>query len=284
MPGLTQLAKAIQAEGAKAIVQIFHAGRMTNPLNNGGLEVVSASDIPSLRPGAVTPRPLEHVGILQVIEEFKTATLRAIQAGFDGIEIHGANTYLIQQFFSPHSNRRQDQWGGSLEKRYHFIEVLVDEILNVVKEHAQPDFIVGYRFSPEEFEEPGIRMADTLYLVDHLADKELDYLHLSSNDYQRLAVEADYQAKPLVAYIYEQIAGRLPLVSAGNITSGKDVDQTLQQAELVAVGQALIHDPDWGKKVLNGQETADLSQMKKVPRDQIEDGLYGYVNSNRLDK
>lgn len=106
IPKLSQLASEIKPNGAKAIVQIFHAGRMKSHLTNGGLTPVSASAVAAERENAEIPRALKDEEILQVIEDFKFATKRAIQAGFDGVEIHGANTYLIQQFFSPHSNRR----------------------------------------------------------------------------------------------------------------------------------------------------------------------------------
>ena len=89
---------------------------MANPKLNAGEQPISASPITALRPDAATPREMTTTQIEQMIDYFGDATRRAIQAGFDGVEIHGANTYLLQQFFSPHSNRRQDEWGGSREK------------------------------------------------------------------------------------------------------------------------------------------------------------------------
>ena len=83
---------------------------MANPKFNEGEQPISASPIAALRPDAVPPREMTHAQINQMIEDFGEATRRAIEAGFDGVEIHGANTYLLQQFFSPHSNRREDTW------------------------------------------------------------------------------------------------------------------------------------------------------------------------------
>lgn len=111
--------------------------------------------------------------------DFGEATRRAIQAGFDGIELHGANTYLLQQFFSPHSNRRTDKWGGSVEKRMTFALEVIKRVHETVEKYANRPFIVGYRISPEEIEEPGIRMADTLQFIDVLAEQPIDYLHVS---------------------------------------------------------------------------------------------------------
>lgn len=136
---------------------------MANPKFNEGEQPISASPIAALRPDAVPPREMTHAQINQMIEDFGEATRRAIEAGFDGIEIHGANTYLLQQFFSPHSNRREDTWGGSREKRTRFpIEVLT-KVQHVVAENEASHFIIGYRFSPEEIEEPGIRFEDTMF-------------------------------------------------------------------------------------------------------------------------
>ena len=93
----------------------------------------------------------EHEGLLRDIKA----------TGFDGVEIHGANNYLIQQFFSAQSNRRTDAWGGSLQNRLRFPLAVVDAVTAVRDRHAKPEFIIGYRFSPEEPGENGITMADT---------------------------------------------------------------------------------------------------------------------------
>lgn len=101
-------------------MQIYHAGRMAWPEINGGATPISASPVAALRPNAPVPREMTEEQILEMITMFGDATRRAIEAGFDGVEIHGANTFILQQFFSPHSNRREDQWGGSREKRAKF--------------------------------------------------------------------------------------------------------------------------------------------------------------------
>ncbi|MHC5372785.1 NADH-dependent flavin oxidoreductase [Enterococcus sp. LJL120] len=283
IPNLTKLATAIKAGGAKAILQIFHGGRMSPKNILNGAEPVSASAVAAERPGAPTPRALTGEEVLQVMADFKAATKRAVAAGFDGVEIHGANTYLIQQFFSPHSNRREDEWGGSLVRRFHFIDILVDEILAAGKEKST-DFIVGYRFSPEEYETPGIRMEDTLYLVDQLAEKNLDYLHVSLNEYQRVSVQKEFQEKSIVDYLQGKIAGRVPLVAVGGIEEAADVEALLNHADLAAVGQALIIDPDWGEKVLNQQPVHRVSDLDSASRTLRGTSLWDFVNTIRLDK
>ncbi|MFQ6734231.1 oxidoreductase [Virgibacillus tibetensis] len=121
IPGLAKLAATIHDQGAKAILQIYHAGRMARPdlLPDG--QPISASAVAPEREEAITPREMTEEEINETITAFGEATRRAIKAGWDGMEIHGANTYLIQQFFSPHSNRRTDQWRGSVQKRMNFL-------------------------------------------------------------------------------------------------------------------------------------------------------------------
>ncbi|MGE7910481.1 NADH-dependent flavin oxidoreductase [Lysinibacillus xylanilyticus] len=269
IPSLSRLASTIKRNGTKAILQLFHAGRMTDSKVLRGVQPVSASAIAAERPDAETPRELTEDEIYLLIEDFKKATERAIKAGFDGVELHGANTYVIQQFFSPHSNRREDQWGGSLEKRFNFINQLVDGVISVVDDSNVQDFIIGYRFSPEEYEEPGIKMADTIYLVDKLADKKLDYLHISLGDYKRVSVSEEYKEKSIMQYIHEKINGRLPLIGVGDVRTKEDAENILENAELVAVGRSLLIDPHWTSKVLEGKEDT----IRRVLADQDREEL-----------
>jgi 2,4-dienoyl-CoA reductase-like NADH-dependent reductase (Old Yellow Enzyme family) len=279
IPGLAKLASAIKKNGTKAILQIFHGGRMTDSKVLQGVQPVAPSAVPAERPNAETPRALEEVEIYEILDGFKKATERAIKAGFDGVELHGANTYLIQQFFSPHSNRRTDDWGGTLEKRFKFINELVDGVTSVVDQSGVKDFIVGYRFSPEEYEEPGIRLSDTLYLVDQLANKPLDYLHLSSNDYTKVSISEEFKDKPILAYIKETIDDRLPLIVAGDIRTKQDVEGALQTADLVAVGRSILIDPHWTQKILDDQESLIRTELSQYDREdlRISNGVWGFL-------
>ena len=136
IPGLRKLAETIQAKGSKAILQIYHGGRQSPPSLLPDGQPISASAVASEGAGKPVPREMTETEINHTIKAFGDATRRAIEAGFDGVEIHGANTYLLQQFFSPHSNRREDQWGGSLEKRMKFPLAVVDSVKKAVAEHA----------------------------------------------------------------------------------------------------------------------------------------------------
>ncbi len=283
---LSELAATIKVNGTKAFIQLFHAGRMTNSKILRGETPVSASAIKAERPQAELPRSLLTKEVYQVIEDFKLATIRAIKAGFDGVELHGANTYLLQQFFSPHSNRRTDIFGGSLEKRYHFIDLLTDEVIQTVKTHADRPFAIGYRFSPEELEEPGIKFSDTLFLVDKLADKSLDYLHVSLPDYTKISMQADYKEKTILTYLNETIHGRIPLIGVGNVRTETDVKAVLEQASLVAVGRFLILDPNWTIKIMTHKEHLIRREVTRAEGKTllIGNGLWEFLDVSMKDR
>ena len=143
---------------------------------------------------------------------FGEATRRAIEAGFDGVEIQGANTYLLQQFFSPHSNRRSDQWGGTMEKRMAFPLAVIESVKQSIAEHANAPFIIGYRVSPEEKETPGITMEDTLQLVDVLAEQELDYIHVSVRGFWDGSIRDEADMTSRVLLIQERVGHRVPII------------------------------------------------------------------------
>ncbi|HET6872451.1 MAG TPA: NADH-dependent flavin oxidoreductase [Sporolactobacillaceae bacterium] len=249
IPSLSRVAKAIKDKGAKAIIQLYHGGRLCPPELVPDGDIVSASAVASEREGAPTPRELTEDEIHSIIKDFGKATKRAIEAGFDGVEIHGANGYLLQQFFSPHSNRREDEWGGSVEKRMAFPLAIVDEVERVVAHHPEP-FIVGYRFSPEEAETPGITMDDTLKLVDALAREGLDYLHVSLNDYWSKPRRGVDDSKTRMEWILEKVNHRVPVIGVGSIYTPEDAARAFESGvDLLALGREIIIDPDWVQKV-----------------------------------
>ncbi|MBJ9988909.1 NADH-dependent flavin oxidoreductase [Paenibacillus sp. S28] len=255
IPSLQRLAAAMKKRGAKAILQIFHGGREALPEAVPNGEIVSASAI-AKEGQSVIPRALEDQEILEIIRAFGASTRRAIEAGFDGVEIHGANRFLIQQFFSPYTNRRDDRWGGNLDKRMAFPLAIVDEVNRAVAEHAKRPFLVGYRFSPEEEMTPGITMADTLRLVDALANKNLDYLHVSLMDFwskPRRGVEDNRSRMEMI----DELAGqRVPVIGVGSIRTPDEALRALQSGvPLIALGRELIIDPDWVEKVTQGRES-----------------------------
>ena len=255
--GLAKIASAIKERGSKAILQIYHGGRMSDPMLIGGRQPVAPDAIAMPREGAVTPRALTGQEVAGMVEKFGQAVHRAIRAGFDGVEIHGANTYLIQQFFSPHANRRQDEWGGSREKRARFPREVLKAAREKAKQYAPPGFIIGYRFSPEEIEEPGIRFDDTLFLLDKLAVQGLDYVHFSMSHILRSSLVDTADSEPLIDKYMARRSGALaqvPVIGVGSVLSQQETTQALEHGySLVAVGKGSITETDWAGKILNGQ-------------------------------
>lgn len=271
IPSLKQLAEGIKGQGAKAVLQIFHGGRACPPnlVPNG--DVVSASEIPMEQEGSPTPRALTEQEITDIINAFGDAARRAIEAGFDGVEIHGANGYLIQQFYSPHANRRDDQYGGSTEKRLTFPLAIVKKVKEIVQEQAHRPFLVGYRFSPEEAETPGITMEESLFLVDQLADQGLDYLHVSLKDFWAKARRGADPGKTRLELIQDKLAGRVPLIGVGSIYTADEALKALEttHVSLLALGRELIIDPDWVQKVESGRTDHIVTKLDKTKQEEL---------------
>lgn len=256
--GLAKIAKAIKEKGSKAVIQVYHGGRMVEPKLIGGQSPVGPSAIAAPRAGAATPIALTADEVDDMIEKFGQAVRRAIEAGFDGVEIHGANTYLIQQFYSPNSNQRTDKWGGSRDNRLQFPLAILDITHKMVKQFATPEFIVGYRFSPEELEVPGIRFDDSMYLLEKLADKGLDYIHFSMGAILRPSIVDTQDPTPLInKYVAMRSAtlAKIPVVGVGNVVNQIDVETAIDNGyDLVAVGRACIAYPDWISRIEKGEQ------------------------------
>lgn len=246
-PSLKKLATAAKSGGAPAILQIFHAGGKTLPALVS--DMVAASAVESLASPAVPPvrpRALTDQEIVEVIAAFAATTRRAIVAGFDGIELHGAHAFLIQNFFSPYSNRRDDRWGGSLEKRMRFPLAVVAAVKGAINEHAVTPFALGYRISVEEAVEGGLQLADSLELIDRLIDAGVSYIHASLGNALDQKPETSPSDKPILGILHDHIGNRVPLIAAGRIKTPGQAAQALDMGlSLAAVGQGLVINPDW---------------------------------------
>ncbi|NUF27118.1 flavocytochrome c [Gilliamella sp. ESL0254] len=291
--GLAKIAQAIKEKGSKAVIQVYHGGRMVEPKLIGGQSPVGPSAIAAPRPNAPTPIELTAAEVDDMIDKFGQAVRRAIQAGFDGVEIHGANTYLIQQFYSPNSNQRNDKWGGNRDNRTRFALAVLDITHNMVKQYAISKFIVGYRFSPEELEVPGIRFDDTMYLLEKLAAKGLDYIHFSMGDTLRPSIVDTQDPTPLIKkYVTMRSAtlAKIPVVGVGNVVNQSDVDDAIEHGyDLVAVGRACIAYPDWVDRIEKGEKlelfiNSDKRETLNIPeplwRFSLVESLIRDVNLN----
>ena len=253
VPSLRRLAEAAKSGGAPALLQIFHAGNKALPALVPGGEVVSASAVTTeagpFAP-ALTPRALTHHEILDIIRAFGEATRRAIEAGFDGIELHGAHGFLIQNFLSPKFNQRTDEWGGSLENRLSFPLAVVAEVKRVIAAHATRPFLLGYRLSADEPDDGGLRIGDAQVLVDGLVDSGVDYIHVSlASVLETKPVGSPGETtgtKTIAELIVERVGSRVPVMAAGQIRKPDQAARAIDLGlSLVAVGQGLVMNPFW---------------------------------------
>lgn len=232
-------------------MQLWHVGRAArqNALSKAGLEMVSSSDIP-IRPQSPAPRPMTTEEIWECIKAFATAAKNAIEAGFDGVEIHGANGYLIDQFTQDTCNKRTDEWGGSIENRSRFCV----EIAKAVSQAVGPDR-TAIRLSPfSDFQ--GMRMKEPIpqftYLITQLRSLDLAYLHLIeprvSGNVDRVVNETESLDFALKTW---DKAG--PVILAGGYTLEKATQalETKDEAIAFAFGRYFISNPDLPFRLAN---------------------------------
>ena len=280
LPSLREVVRIAKQQGATAVLQIHHGGHLSLPELLKGREMVAPSA--DEKSGA---RALTDEEIRNLISAFANAAHLAIQAGFDGVEIHGANNYLIQQFVSGESNRRTDQWGGSIENRLRVPLAIVDAVTAVRQQYATDEFIVGYRFSPEEPGEQGLTMKDTFALIDALVEKPLQYLHVSLWDFYKKARRGADTTMTRMQLLHERINGKLPLIGIGNLFTADQILQAYQTgwAEFIATGKTVMMNPDLIRLIASGQEDKIVTAIDphKEDRYRIPDNLWNQ-NMQRL--
>jgi len=256
IPGLKRLVDAVHSHGAKISLQINHAGRQANSVLSGE-RVVAPSPI-ACTPKDEVPRPLELEEIDKIIGFFGKAALRAKEAGFDGVEIHGTHGYLIHQFLSSLSNRRTDGYGGPLENRMR----LALEVLKEVRKSVGDEFLVGYRISGSDYVEGGLRIEETAEVAKKLEIRGLDVLHVSGG---MVGVpECGFMVTPPMAIprgvhvpLSEAMKKKLkiPVIVVGRINTPELAENILdaKKADLVAMGRAFLTDPYWPGKAQSGR-------------------------------
>lgn len=271
LPGLRRWAEAIKGEGAKAILQLHHGGGVCPPRLVPMGDVVSPSGIATPDRSEVQPRILCDVEIDAIVDDFARATARAIDAGFDGVEIHGGYGYLPQQFLSGYTNRRHDRWGGDWERRCAFPLALIAATRTVASDRADRPFVVGYRFTPEENLENGLTMDEALVFVDALIDAGTDYIDILLNDYRSPPrVGSMPKDKSRLALIAARIGGRVPVLAGGSIYTEKQALEALEAgADVVTLGRALIIEPEWVQKVAQPNSGALRTSLAPEDRDAL---------------
>ena len=259
IPSIKERAEIIKSQGALAINQIHHGGALALKQYSGMTPVVPSKDIAEkeakLRGDNSEMHELTDSEIKEIIEKFAHATELSIKAGYDGVEIHGANNYLIQQFYSPHTNKRTDNWGGSDEKRMNFALKIVDACCKIREKYNKPEFIIGYRLSPEEPYEDGITMTETLKLIRALVQKNIQYIHISQKDYFKKARRGEGKGIERLKLIHDITKNKVALIGVGGLKSEKNIYDALNTgfSEFIAVGMASILNPDFAILLKEGK-------------------------------
>lgn len=248
-----RLVEAVHREGAKIFAQIYHAGRQTTSALVGA-QPVSASAVPCPVMGEV-PRELTKEEIRTIVKQFGDAAFRAKEAGFDGVEVHGAHGYLIAQFMSKYSNKRVDEYGGPLKNRIRFPL----EIIREIRERCGRDFLVGFRISGDEHVPGGRNIEETKVIARELEKAGVDVLHVSCGTYESASTIVPPMGSPL-AWIADYAAEvkkvvKIPVITVGRINDPLLAEEVLRsgKADLVAMGRASLADPDLPNKYAEGR-------------------------------
>ena len=278
LDSLKETAQILQQQGAKAILQIHHGGSKAIDDLLDGLDKISASANEAEHAREATAEEVEAL-----IASYAQAADLALRAGFDGVEIHGANGYLIQQFYSAQSNRRNDQWGGSLENRMRFPLAVIDAVVAVREKHQRDDFIIGYRFSPEEPGDDGLTMTETGALIDALVQKPLQYLHVSLWEFDKKIRRGGDTAQTRMQFIHERINGKLPLIGVGNLFTADQILAAYETgwAEFIALGKTVMINPHIATQIREGREDEIETQLDPTRADHygLPDTLWGFSSS-----
>ena len=250
LPGLSQLSRLIKGHGARAAIQLHHAGRMSRS-EFAGLQPVAPSALAA--PGGELPRELAREEIDRTIAQFASGAKLAKRAGFDGVEIHGAHAYLIAQFLSRASNKRRDNYGGSVENRVR----LLLQIIEAVREAVGRDFPVWCRINAREFGiEDGLSLKEALEIAKRVSGTSVDAVSVSAFGYGKFSTthipEIPGAFIPLVQAV-KKVVGK-PVMAAGMITPevGEEALNS-GKIDVVVLGRALLADPEFPEKVVSGR-------------------------------
>ena len=251
--GLTDLVEAVHNEGAKIAVQLHHTGRQNSQGNTERNEPPIAPTAGITSAFGTPPRAIDESEIPGLIDLYAQGARRAVAAGFDAVELHGAHGYLLSQFLSPKTNHRTDDWGGPLENRARFAL----EVVKAVRAQVGPDFPVLYRLSVEEPYEGGLPLEDGLAFCE-LLDPLVDALDITGGNYDTaMTLLPMVPPGSLLGYakaVKERVS--VPVIGVGRLTWLIDDLQEVvgdEELDFVALGRSQLADPDTVVKTRRGE-------------------------------
>lgn len=270
--GLSKLAKTIKSSGAKAILQLSHAGRESGISVKNGKMIYGPSKM-------VFPwldyevQEMSLKDIENLMEDFKLATRRAIKAGFDGVEIHNCNHDLLQQFFSEYSNHREDEWGGSLTKRMRLPLTVLRAVKDEISYFSDENFILGWRISPEEIhgENIGYLVGDMLEQTRHAIEIGIDYLNVSLSG----GLNYDLDSKPQgyeksFAELFKELTNDNCLLYIGaHVHQPEDIMKVINETDGVYIGRALLLDANFTKKIREDRTDEIIASISREQLTQL---------------
>lgn len=244
---IRKIAEGIHQSGnTKVFVQINHAGGKAKPVNESDTPLSPSALI--WKDGQKLPKEMSEEEIDQTIRDFVSAALRVKEAGFDGVEIHGAHGYLLCQFYSPLSNHRKDLYGGRLENRMR----MPIRVLKAVREAVGEDFPISYRLGGMDYRQGGSTLVDCVAAAKLLEENGADIISVSGG-HNGYVIEGQNEAgyfKQMSLAIKKEVS--IPVILTGGINNGKEAEALLEEgaADLIGVGRAMLKDPDWSLKAL----------------------------------
>lgn len=252
LSGLESLSSTIQARGSRAIIQLFHAGRQTSSLITG-VQPVAPSPLPCPMIREI-PRELSTAEVEELAGRFIAAAALAQMAGFDGVELHAAHGYLLNQFLSPHSNQRQDQYGGNLDNRMRLL-------LNITRaiRKAWPEGMLSVRINIDDFVSGGLVPEESVKVCRELEQAGIDLIHCSCGTYASglTSIEPASYPQGWKVYLAEKVKASvtIPVATGGMVRDPAAAEDIIArgQADLVFLGRSLLADPDWAYKAQEGR-------------------------------
>lgn len=240
--GMRKLANLVKANGSSVVLQISHAGSSTNEEVIGQQPVAPSAIKNPSKDKAELPRELSLEEIEKIIDKFVDAAVRSKEAGFDGVEIHSAHGYLLNQFLSPLTNKRTDEYGGDIDGR---IKIHL-EIIRKIRKKVGNEYPIFIRMGAGDYLEGGLSTEDSIYAAQEFVKAGVDVLDISggmcmfSIDDQRAGF-FDFLSKP----IYENVD--VPVILTGGVKTGEDVEDILNRGvcDLVGIGRSVFKDSNW---------------------------------------